>query len=242
MFADSLLDSALINRWHRGWTTLISFSMQALLVGAALMVPLLYSEGLPSLHLMRQAVIGPPPSRGPAPQIEPSHGRNLVPKNASGSVLMTPQQIPKRVTLETDVPVGPPPELATGGGASGSSGPGVPNGILSSTGDANVILIPPRPVHHPPISHWMEGNLVHRVQPEYPPLAVQTRTQGQVVLRAVISREGIIEKLQVVSGHPLLVRAAIEAVRQWRYRPYVLNGEPVEVETQVTVNFVLSGG
>src|SRR5438445_13876654 len=83
----------------------------------------------------------------------------------------------------------------------------------------------------------MEGNLVHRVQPEYPPLAVQTRTQGQVVLRAVITREGTIENLQVVSGHPLLVRAALEAVRQWRYRPYVLNGEPVEVETQVTVNF-----
>lgn len=62
------------------------------------------------------------------------------------------------------------------------------------------------------------------------------------MLRAVISREGTIENLQVVSGHPLLVRAAIEAVRQRRYRPYVLNGEPVEVETQVTVNFVLSGG
>jgi len=88
----------------------------------------------------------------------------------------------------------------------------------------------------------MEGNLIHRLQPAYPLLAVQTRTQGQVVLRAVISREGTIENLQVVSGHPLLVRAALEAVRQWRYRPYVLNGEPVEVETQVTVNFVLSGG
>jgi len=192
--------------------------------------------------LMRQAVIGPPPSHGPAPKIEPSHGRNLVLKNASGLVLMTPQQIPKGVAPETNVPVGPPPELATGGGASGSSGSGVPTGVLNSMGDANVIPMPPRPVHHPPISHWMEGNLIHRVQPEYPPLAIQTRTQGQVVLRAVISRGGTIENLQVVSGHPLLVRAALEAVRQWRYRPYVLNGEPVEVETQVTVNFVLSGG
>ena len=61
-----------------------------------------------------------------------------------------------------------------------------------------------------------------------------------MVLRAVISREGTIENLQVVSGHPMLVRAAVDAVRQWRYRPYVLNGEPVEVETEVTVNFVLS--
>jgi periplasmic protein TonB len=242
MFADSLLDSALISRSHRGWTTLISFSMQALLVAAVLMVPLLYTEGLPSLRLMRPEMIGPPPSRGPAPKIEASHGRNLVLKNASGIVLIPPQQIPKGVVPEADVSVGPPPELATGGSPSGSSGPGVPTGVLNSMGDANVIAMPPRPVHRPPISHWMEGNLVHRVQPEYPPLAVQTRTQGQVVLRAVISREGAIEKLQVVSGHPLLVRAALEAVRQWRYRPYVLNGEPVEVETQVTVNFVLSGG
>jgi len=150
MFADSLLDSALISRSHRGWTTLISFSVQALLVAALLMVPLLYTEGLPSLRLMQQAVIGPPPSRGPAPKIEPSQGRNPMLKNASGLVLMIPQQIPKGVAPRTDVLVGPPPELATGGSTSGPGGPGVPNGILSSTGDANVILIPPRPVHHPP--------------------------------------------------------------------------------------------
>ncbi len=68
------------------------------------------------------------------------------------------------------------------------------------------------------------------------------RVQGQVVLRAMISREGTIENLQVLSGHPMLVRAAVDAVRQWRYRPYLLNGEPVEVETEVRVNFILSGG
>jgi protein TonB len=73
-------------------------------------------------------------------------------------------------------------------------------------------------------------------------MARQARVQGQVVLRAMISREGTIENLQVLSGHPMLVRAAVDAVRQWRYRPYVLNGEPVEVETEVKVNFVLSGG
>src|SRR5207244_13355658 len=116
------------------------------------------------------------------------------------------QQIPKGVAPRTDVLVGPPPELATGGSTSGPGGPGVPNGILSSTGDADVILIPPRPVHHPPISHWMECNIVHRVQPEYPPLAVQTRTQGHVVLRAVITREATTETLQVSSSQPLLVR------------------------------------
>lgn len=88
----------------------------------------------------------------------------------------------------------------------------------------------------------MEGNLIHRVQPEYPQLARQARIQGTVVLRAIISREGRIENLQVLSGHPLLVPAALDAVRQWRYRPYSLNDEPVEVETQITVNFTLTGG
>ncbi len=88
----------------------------------------------------------------------------------------------------------------------------------------------------------MEGNLIHRVQPEYPQLARQARIQGTVVLRAVISREGRIENLQVLSGHPLLAPAALDAVRQWRYRPYFLNDQPLEVETQITVNFTLTGG
>ena len=87
----------------------------------------------------------------------------------------------------------------------------------------------------------MEGNLIYKVPPIYPAIAKSARVQGPVVLRAVISRTGTIENLQVLSGHPLLVRAAVEAVQQWRYRPYILNGEPVEVETQVIVNFLLAG-
>ena len=88
----------------------------------------------------------------------------------------------------------------------------------------------------------MEGNLIHRVQPVYPLLARQARIEGTVVLRAIISREGRIENLQVLSGHPVLVPAAIDAVRQWRYQPYILNDQPVEVETQITVKFSLLGG
>ena len=88
----------------------------------------------------------------------------------------------------------------------------------------------------------MEGNLIYRIQPQYPPLARQARVQGIVVLRATISRDGKIENLQIISGHPLLVKSAMDAVLQWRYRPYYLSNEPVEVETQVTVNFTLAGG
>jgi protein TonB len=91
------------------------------------------------------------------------------------------------------------------------------------------------------MSHSMDAYLVYKVQPEYPRIALITGQQGAVVIEAVISREGMIENLQVVSGPPLLVKAAVDAVKQWRYRPYLLNGEPVEVRTQVTVNFVLGG-
>ena len=85
----------------------------------------------------------------------------------------------------------------------------------------------------------MEGNLIHRVEPQYPIIAKQIRLQGSVVLKAVISREGKIEQVEITSGPGLLALAAKDAVQQWRYRPYLLNGDPVEVETQITVNFVL---
>ena len=87
----------------------------------------------------------------------------------------------------------------------------------------------------------LEGSLIRRVQPVYPPLARSARVQGSVVLSALISNAGTMENLRVLSGHPMLVAAAVEAVRQWRYRPYILNAEPIEVETQITVSFSLSG-
>jgi protein TonB len=91
------------------------------------------------------------------------------------------------------------------------------------------------------VSHMSEGDLIRKILPTYPAVARSARIQGQVVLQAVISKQGAIENLKVLTGHPMLVPAAIEAVRQWRYRPYILNNEPVEVETQITVNFSLGG-
>ena len=87
------------------------------------------------------------------------------------------------------------------------------------------------------ISILSEGQLVNRVEPVYPHIAAISGIQGQVKLHAIIGRDGRIQSLSAISGHPLLLRAALEAVEQWRYRPYVLNGETVEVETFITVNF-----
>ena len=87
-----------------------------------------------------------------------------------------------------------------------------------------------------------QGLLVHQVTPKYPPLARQSRIQGTVVLQAVIGKDGTVQNLHVLSGHPLLTQAAMDAVKQWRYKPYYVNGEPVEADTQINVNFTLSGG
>ena len=112
---------------------------------------------------------------------------------------------------------------------------GVIGGIISSTPMPKVAA--PQRVR---VSQGVtSGLLVHRVQPNYPPLARQARIQGSVVLQAEISKDGAIENLRLMSGHPMLAPSAIEAVRQWRYKPYILNGEPVAVETQITVNFTL---
>jgi periplasmic protein TonB len=87
----------------------------------------------------------------------------------------------------------------------------------------------------------LEGMLIRRVQPVYPPLARTAHVQGPVVVYALISKAGTMENVHAISGHPMLVPAAIDAVSQWRYRPYILNSEPIEVETQITVNFLLAG-
>jgi len=113
-------------------------------------------------------------------------------------------------------------------------------GIISSTPVAVPKVATPQRVR---VSQGVSsGLLVRKVQPAYPPLARQARIQGQVLLRAVISKDGSIENLQLVSGHPMLVQSALDAVKQWKYRPYLLNGEPVEVDTEIVVNFTLSGG
>ena len=243
MFADTLLDHQKDQHSHRGWTTLASFALQALCVGIVLLLPLLYTEGLPQLQLMG-TIAAPSPPPAPPPPTRPRSSSTSHQSNLVGNHLMQISQIPR--VIQNIVETEPPParEVFGTGVPGGTGAPGSTGTVLDSLGSSNFapapVLRPSAPP--PPVSRMVEGSLIYKVQPSYPALARATRVQGQVVLRAVISRTGTIESLQVVSGHPLLVRAAIDAVRQWRYRPYVLNGDPVEVETEVTVNFVLSGG
>ena len=126
------------------------------------------------------------------------------------------------------------------GGAVGGVLGGVLNSIASSVPAAVPKVAMPQKVRVS--SGVAQGNLIHDVRPPYPPLARQARIQGTVVISAIIGKDGTIQQARVVSGHPMLAQAALEAVKQWRYKPYFLNGEPVDVDTTINVNFSLSGG
>jgi periplasmic protein TonB len=242
MFADSLCDSTWAQTSRRGWTTLASFALQVLAVGVLLLLPLLYTEGLPRLKLLSGSLPVPAPAPPPGPRQPVAHHPHTQSNVVDGHVV-APPTIPGQIaSIHDEAPLAP----ISGNdlGVIGSTGDPRAHGILGSIGNAPVNVAPPPPPppnRLPRPSSMMQGYLVHRVEPIYPPLARAARIQGQVRLQAIISRAGRIENLQVLSGHPMLVQAAIDAVRQWRYRPYILNGDPVEVETQVTVNFVLSG-
>jgi periplasmic protein TonB len=244
MFSTYVNGSAWDDRSRRGWSTLVSFGLQAVAVGALLLLPLLSMQTLPQLQLMA-SLWTPAPPPGPPPAT-PAHSPIHATSNMVGIRVIMPTRIPREIENlnenEAPPPLGVPGEAVVPGG-SGFSGARnfVPGGLGPATAPLP-ILAPPPAARPPRISHMMEGNLIHRVQPEYPQLARQARIQGTVVLRAIINRDGRIENLQVLSGHPMLVQAALDAVQHWRYRPYLLNNQPVEVETQITVNFTLSGG
>ena len=243
MFADSLFDSHGTGRSQRGWTTLTSFALQTLGIAIVLTLPQIYTEGLPKLHLVSMSAPLPPP--GPPPVTQQQSGARPAPGNLFHGIMVAPQTVPVGVTqvIDDSVPQDAAPcAICVNGGTGVISTNNPVWGALGNTA-AVVLPPPPKPAARPPrVSTMMEGNLIYKVQPIYPPLARAARIQGPVHVRAFITRTGTIENLQAIDGHPMLVGSAIDAVRQWRYRPYILNGDPVEVETQVTVIFSLSGG
>jgi protein TonB len=223
---------------RRGWTTLASLGFQAMTLSLLLLIPLLTIQRPPKLEWFDSLPVPAPP---PAPAPPTSGQRQIHSSNISQGQLQQPPTIPPTIANLHEPQVGLAPELG-GGVIGGTNTRG--RGIIGSVGiGVDVAPPPPPPVPTRPlkISHWAEGNIIYRVQLIYPSIARQARVQGTVELRAIISKAGTIENLVVVRGHPMLATAAVEAVRQWRYRPYLLNNEPIEVETEITVNFVLSG-
>jgi protein TonB len=245
MFEDSLLESGGKFKTKRGATTTIAVIAQIALIGVLVLIPLIYTEALPKQQLMTFLVAPPPPPPPPPPPAAAAVVKvHKVETDLNNGALRTPTAIPKKIAMIKEDE--PPPSANAGvmggvaGGVPGGQMGGVIGGIISSAPVAVPKVATPQKVR---VSQGVsEGLLLHKVTPNYPPLAKQARIQGSVVLQATIGKDGSIQNLHVQSGHPMLTQAAIDAVRQWKYKPYLLNGEAVEVETTVQVNFTLSGG
>jgi len=240
MFTGSLLQASADQRLRRSWTTLTSFGLQALAIGLLLLMPLVKPDRIPLLHRLATPVSLGQPTPDAPPIRARSGSATPTPSNVFNNHVLAPTRIPIGVApITEDAP--PSQCCGIGTGTSSDSGPGLPIG-LTGAGDGTrpVLATPPAPSHPIRVSHMDPGSLIYQVQPIYPPLARVARVEGPVVLAALISKDGTIENLRVLGGHPMLVRAAEEAVSKWRYHPYILNSEPVEVETQITVNFLLA--
>jgi protein TonB len=214
------------------------------MIGVLVLIPLIYTEALPKATLSALLVAPPPPPPPPPPApATPTVVKKITTDIVDGA-LRTPTKIPEKIQKIVEDEAPPPVSGAVVGGVpggvpGGTSG-GVLGGVLSAANSTPPKVAPPQKAR---VSGGvMQGNLINRVNPQYPAIARQARISGQVILQAVISKSGAIENLKVVSGHPMLINSAMDAVRQWRYKPYLLNGEPVEVETTVTVNFTMGGG
>ncbi len=245
MFEEMVVSSAKGKKTNKPWTVFISMVLQVLLLAVLILIPLIYTEALPKT-LMSSILLAPPPPPPPPPPPAPVQVVHVKPTAhlMEAGKLVAPKAIPKDIKIIKEEEA--PPDVGAGmvggvpGGVAGGSMGGVIGGVI---GGASSTAPPPPKVTPKRITvggNVQAAHLVNRVQPTYPPLARQTRISGTVKLHAIIGKNGAVEQLQVVSGHPLLVQSALDAVKQWRYQPTLLNGEPVEVDTEIDVIFSLA--
>jgi protein TonB len=241
------------NATRKASSVFVSFLVQCGLIIVAVIIPLIYTDVLPKAQLTSFLVAPPPPPPPPPPPAAtpPPKVVKVIPRQFDAGRLMAPKQIPKEIAMIKEEEL-PPAAASVGvvGGVPGGVPGGAPGGVIGGIIGAVPSAAPPPP---PPVAakpatpkqirvggNVQAAKLLNQPKPSYPPLAKQARIQGVVRFNAVIGRDGTIQNLTLVSGHPLLVPSATEAVRQWRYQPTLLNGEPVEVVTQIDVNFTLT--
>ena len=245
MFEEMVISSPNPTKTKKPVTVLLSALFQLVFLGILILIPLIYTEALPKTMMATMLTAPPPPPPPPPPPaaVQIVKVRPQVHLMDAGK-LMQPKVIPKEVKIikeEAEPDMGAVGAVGgVPGGVAGGSMGGVLGGVLGGVGTAPP---PPKPKPTGPVrigGNVQAAKLVNRITPIYPPLARQTRISGTVRLHAIISKDGTIQQLEVMSGHPLLQQAALDAVRQWRYQPTLLNGEPVEVDTTIDVIFSLN--
>src|SRR5437660_8676602 len=237
LFADSLLETSGGQRRQRTWATIVSIVLQCFLVSVLVLVPLWFTDVLPQQQLVT-FLVAPTPPPPPPPPAAPASAAVKVVKVATDIVngqLRTPGRIPEKVQMIKEAEA--PPPIATTGGVIGGVPGGIPGGQMGGviggiiSASSNLAAVPKLAKHAPTVQRVRvsqgvtKGMLIYRIEPAYPPLAREARIHGVVVLTAIIDKDGNVQNLQLVSGHPMLAPAAIEAVKQWRYKPFLLNGQ-----------------
>jgi len=231
LFRESLIASGK-SRPRNPWAAVGALAFQLLLLLALVVIPLFHTDPLPKREML--TMLYAPPLAAAA-------------SNATRLQAPTPAYTPASISSPSPRPNTqevPSASVNTTGGVVGGVPSGVFNEALSSTRSLPVLAKTPEPTPVKRIrvaARVVEANLIHDVAPAYPPEAGRARIEGTVVLLAVIGKDGSVQDVRVENGLPLLVQAAIDAVKQWRYRPYLVNGEPVEVDSRITINFTLSG-
>lgn len=239
------------SKTQKPWTVLVAFIGELVLVGIGVLVPLMFVQALPQEQLMTYLVAPTPPPPPPPPPAPLPKAAKVITRSIVPHKLFEPHFVPKAIVIPKQQEMVAPPEAAgitsgVVGGVPGGQLGGAIGGVIGSTEAALPPPTPPPAAPKPAIpqrirvgGNVQEGLLIHKVTPEYPTIARTARIQGVVRLSAVIGKDGRVRSLHVISGHPLLVRAALTAVAQWTYKPTLLNGVPVEVETEVDVRFEL---
>ena len=236
MFEDSTFESAgRIHTHSRRWM-IAALTFNSSILAALILIPLLRPEALPR-QLVPILMETPPAPANPEPQRpQPAH-TSTVQTEMDGIHLLAPPRIPHSIITPSEPEPALPPDTVAMGGP--PSGPGGPGRVFPGPAVRPVVRQEPRAAVR--VSSLVEaGLLIRKVLPTYPAIGVAAHVEGTVVLEATISKTGTIENLRVASGPPILRQAAIDAVQNWRYRPYLLDGEPVEVETTINVIFTLS--
>ncbi len=241
MFSQTFVEGGPHTR--KPYTIALSLLLQIAAICLLILIPLLYTQVLPGAQLKSMLMAPPPPPPPPRPPVVAKTHPAVVTRTLQTTRLVAPSAIPKHIAMISEAPA------ALDIGSTGAQGDltGVANPLLFASSGPGVQPAPPPPIVAPKRSGPVrvggvvaEANIVRKVQPVYPPLAKSARVQGTVEFSATISKEGRVENLQLLRGHPLLVNAARDAILQWQYRPTLLNGQPVEVLTTITVNFTLS--
>jgi protein TonB len=235
MFEDSLMESGGRIKTNQKWTGLISTLVQLGLVFFLVLLPLIFTEALPKGQLTTFLVAPPPPPPPPPPAAPQIQHVQKVSEIVDGA-LRTPNKIPKKIQMikEEEAPAAAGVQGGVVGGVPGGSANGVIGGIIGSAAPPPKVATPQKLRISTGVA---EGLKVHDVTPTYPQMARIAHIQGDVLLQATISKTGVIENLRAVQGHPILIQAAMDAVKQWKYKPYILNGDAVEVETTIRVQF-----